>query len=68
MCEGKIPRFSLANGLWLGDIPKELKELNFMEKLLIQKIQTNCCFVKVSSGMRKMISHVIAFETPVAKV
>ncbi|THU92678.1 hypothetical protein K435DRAFT_628866, partial [Dendrothele bispora CBS 962.96] len=66
--DGKIPRISLANGLWLGAVPKELKELNFMEKLLVQKMRTNCCFVKVSSGMRKMISHVIAFETPVAKV
>ncbi|THU84044.1 hypothetical protein K435DRAFT_604569, partial [Dendrothele bispora CBS 962.96] len=66
--EGKRPRISLANGLWLGSIPDELKDLNFMEKLLIQKIRTNCCFVKVSSGMRKMISHVIAFETPVVKV
>ncbi|THU81902.1 hypothetical protein K435DRAFT_692657, partial [Dendrothele bispora CBS 962.96] len=66
--EGKRPRISLANGLWLGSIPEELKELNFMERLLIQKIRTNCCFVKVSSGMRKMISHVIAFETPVVKV
>jgi hypothetical protein len=66
--EGKRPRISLANGFWLGQLPKELQELTFMEKLLIQKIRTNCCFVKVSSGMRKMVSHVIAFETPVAKV
>ncbi|THU81214.1 hypothetical protein K435DRAFT_694035, partial [Dendrothele bispora CBS 962.96] len=66
--EGKRPRISLANGCWLGSVPKELKDLNFMEKLLVQKMRTNCCFVKVSSGMRKMISHVIAFETPVAKV
>ncbi|THV02101.1 hypothetical protein K435DRAFT_575081, partial [Dendrothele bispora CBS 962.96] len=66
--EGKIPRISLANGFWLGAVPDELKKLTFMEKLLVQKIRTNCCFVKVSSGMRKMISHVIAFETPVPKV
>ncbi|THU86042.1 hypothetical protein K435DRAFT_587853, partial [Dendrothele bispora CBS 962.96] len=66
--EGKIPRISLANGFWLGAVPRELKELNFMERLLVQKMRTNCCFVKVSSGMRKMISHVIAFETPVTKV
>ncbi|THU83628.1 hypothetical protein K435DRAFT_689192, partial [Dendrothele bispora CBS 962.96] len=66
--EGNIPRISLANGLWLGEVPPELQNLNFMERLLIQKMRTNCCFFKVSSGMRKMISHVIAFETPVAKV
>ncbi|THU81031.1 hypothetical protein K435DRAFT_575415, partial [Dendrothele bispora CBS 962.96] len=66
--EGKRPRISLANGCWLGSVPTELEELNFMEQLLVQKMRTNCCFVKVSSGMRKMISHVIAFETPVAKV
>ncbi|THU79271.1 hypothetical protein K435DRAFT_698214, partial [Dendrothele bispora CBS 962.96] len=66
--DGKVPRISLANGFWLGAVPQELKTLNFMEKLLIQKIRTNCCFVKVSSGMRKMISHVIAFEAPVTKV
>ncbi|THU95126.1 hypothetical protein K435DRAFT_666976, partial [Dendrothele bispora CBS 962.96] len=66
--EGKTPRISLANGFWLGTVPDELKDLNFMEKLLIQKVRTNCCFVKVSTRMRKMVSHVIAFETPVAKV
>ncbi|THU85780.1 hypothetical protein K435DRAFT_589573, partial [Dendrothele bispora CBS 962.96] len=66
--DGKIPRLSLANGLWIGEVPPQLDNLNFMERLLVQKMRTNCCFVKVSSGMRKMISHVIAFETPVAKV
>ncbi|THU85561.1 hypothetical protein K435DRAFT_685277, partial [Dendrothele bispora CBS 962.96] len=65
---GQVPRISLANGLWIGNVPPELQCLNFTERLLIQKVRTNCCFVKVSSGMRKMISHVIAFETPVAKV
>ncbi|THU79416.1 hypothetical protein K435DRAFT_591460, partial [Dendrothele bispora CBS 962.96] len=66
--QGKVPRISLANGLWLGEVPIELKRLNYMERMLIQKVRTNCSFISVSSGMKKMISHIIAFDAPTAKV
>src|SRR6266511_3706771 len=48
---GKIPKLSLANGLWIGDIPPQLKCLNFVEKLLIAHIRHTCAYVKVALGM-----------------
>ncbi len=74
--EGKVPRSALAQGLWLGKVPEVLSRLSFAERILIAKVHHNCCFVKVSLakvgypelGSRKMISHVISFDAPVAKV
>ncbi|KAF9455954.1 hypothetical protein BDZ94DRAFT_1285958 [Collybia nuda] len=53
--KGNIPKNALANGLWLGNVPDALANLNFVERL-------------VSSGMKKMVSHVVAFESPVPKI
>jgi PIF1-like helicase/Helitron helicase-like domain at N-terminus len=67
--KGKVPRYALANGLWLGTVPQELSCLSFVERLLIARVRINSCFVRVaSSGLRKMASHVIAFETPMPKI
>ena len=67
--KGKIPRLALANNLWLGEVPKVLHDLNYVERLLVARIRHNCCFVKVaSSGLKKMTAHVIAFESPLPKV
>ncbi len=74
--DAKVPSNSLANRLWLGSIPDVLARLNFAERLLVAKVRHNCCFVKVSLasvghpelGSRKMISHIISFDVPVAKV
>jgi hypothetical protein len=38
---GKIPKFALARGLWLGEIPEELQQLSFAEKLLIGRVRHN---------------------------
>ena len=60
---------ALATGLWLGDVPEELSSLRYIEKLLIQRVHVNGCFISVaSSSMRKMVAHAIAFELPVARV
>ena len=37
----KLPKFALARGLWLGEIPDELQRLSFPEKLLIGKVRHN---------------------------
>ncbi len=65
---GKIPKLALANGLWIGDVPPQLKCLNFVERLLVAHIRHTCAYVKVASGMRKMTANVIAFQSPVPKV
>lgn len=33
----KLPKFSLANGLWVGDVPPQLAELSLAERVLIAK-------------------------------
>ena len=65
---GKIPKLALANGLWIGDVPPQLKCLNFVEKMLVARIRHTCAYVKVASGMRKMTANVVAFQSPVPKV
>jgi hypothetical protein len=67
--KGQVPRNALAKGLWIGAVPDELSCLKFTERLLIARVRINSCFVRVAaSGLRKMTSHVIAFESPVPKV
>ena len=65
---GKVPRLALANNLWLGKVPEELKSLRFVEKLLIARVRHTCSYVKVASGMRKMKANIIAFESPIPKI
>jgi len=66
--KGKTPHLALANGLWLGKVPDELKSLRFVEKLLIARVRHTCSYVKVASGMRKMKANIIAFESPIPKI
>ena len=67
--KGIVLRLALANNLWLGEVPKVLCDLNYVERILVARIHHNCCFVKVaSSGLKKMTAHVIAFESPLPKV
>ena len=65
---GETPPLSLANGLWVGDVPPQLQNLSFAEKMLIARVRHNRCIVRVSSGMHKMRANAIMFSTPVPKV
>ena len=67
--KGKTPRNALANGLWLGDIPDELKDLSWMEKRLIARISTNTCVIRVhASKLYKMRTNVVCRAIPMKKV
>ena len=46
----KIPRYSVGNKMWIGDIPKELKDLIIPELRLIAKYRHNSCIIKLKSG------------------
>ena len=37
----KIPKFALAKGLWLGEVPEELQHLSSAEKLLVGRVRHN---------------------------
>jgi uncharacterized protein DUF6570/helitron helicase-like protein/PIF1-like helicase len=65
---GKVPRLALANNLWIGKVPDQLKKLRFVEKILIARVRHTCAYVKVASGMRKMKANVVAFESPIPKI
>ena len=66
--QGKVPKYALANGLWIGAIPAELSSLRVVERMLVAKVRHSCCSIKIASGMRKMKANAIAFPSPVLKV
>ncbi|KAJ4479508.1 hypothetical protein C8J55DRAFT_407506, partial [Lentinula edodes] len=71
---GKVPRYALCNGLWLGEVPPELKHLTFYERMLVSRVRHSKCFVRVQrggsndNGHSKLVSNVIAFENPTPKI
>ena len=66
--KGKVPKLALANGLWLGSVPDELKGLTFAEKMMIARVRHNRAVVRVSSGRAKMVANVIMFSNPTLAV
>jgi len=46
----KIPKFSPANKVWIGDVPKELQGLTIPEQKLIALYRHNNCIVKLNSS------------------
>ena len=45
----KVPKFSVANKVWIGDVPKELQGLTIPEQRLIALYRHNSCIVKLHS-------------------
>ena len=68
LMQGLTPKYALANGLWLGNVPPQLKNLSYAEQLLISRVRRSKCIVQVSSGMHKMKANVIMFENPMPKI
>ncbi|KAL6309555.1 hypothetical protein BKA93DRAFT_722840, partial [Sparassis latifolia] len=64
----RMPSHSLANGLWLGDVPVVLQRLRFVEKLLIACYWHNFFVVQVDKGQRKLCANAVAFPQPVARM
>jgi len=63
-----MPPTALANGLWVGNVPKELSDLTFVERLLVSRVRSNRCIVHVLKGGWKMRANAIMFPTPVPKL
>ena len=63
-----IPLNSLANSLWIGDIPSQLQNLSFAERMMIARIRHNKCLLRVSSGRAKMTANVIMYSNPTLKI
>ncbi|KAF7795795.1 hypothetical protein EIP86_006962 [Pleurotus ostreatoroseus] len=64
-----MPRTALANGLWLGPVPDELKNMTLMEKQLVARYRLKLCVITVagSGGARKMNANAAVFSQPVSK-
>ncbi|KAF8576454.1 hypothetical protein K439DRAFT_1309630, partial [Ramaria rubella] len=64
----KIPLLLLANGNWLGDVPIQLTDLSYAEKLPIARVRPNYCVARVESGMHKMHANAVLVPNPMAKI
>lgn len=49
LSSGSIPKFSPANGIWLGSVPSELQGLTIPEEKLISLYRHNSCIIKLQS-------------------
>ncbi len=63
-----VPPKALCRGYWIGEVPIELQRLNFYERMLVARVRHTVCFVKVTTGMRKMVGNVISWSSPVVHV
>ncbi|KAF7972078.1 hypothetical protein HWV62_19157 [Athelia sp. TMB] len=66
--KNRLPMNSLANGLWLGQVPNALKGLSYAETVLIAKVRHNKCVVKVQAGKWKMHANAITFANPTLSI
>ena len=66
--KGKMPLFALANGKWIGRVPKELQNLSYAEQLIVARVRHNQCIVRFSSEMCKMRANAISFANPTPKI
>lgn len=65
----KTPPESLANGLWVGEVPDALKSLGFFEKLLISRVRFMMYVVKSQSSNRnKLRGNIMTFRSPTQKI
>ncbi len=53
---------ALARGTWIGNVLRQLSELQFMECMLIVRVRHTCMYVCISNSMKKMKANVITFE------
>ncbi|KAI5822975.1 hypothetical protein K523DRAFT_190166, partial [Schizophyllum commune Tattone D] len=65
---GKVPKNALVNNLWLGDVPPELQNLRYVERMLIQRMRHNACFIRVGGSYQKLIAHAVSFPVSSRKV
>ena len=67
-----IPHNALANGLWIGEVPSQLQNLSWAEKLLIARVHHNFCVMKFSmsglKGLCKLKANAISYATPMPKI
>lgn len=68
LAAGRLPLKSLANNLWIGSIPEQLRDLTYAERVLIARVRHNRCVVRVASGRGRLSANAIMFSNPTATV
>ncbi|KNZ74669.1 hypothetical protein J132_06424, partial [Termitomyces sp. J132] len=68
LLNGNVPWNAFAKGLLIGEVPDVLKDLTWVEQLLVSKVRQSLCYTTSCSGLKKMKAHLIALEAPVLKV
>lgn len=63
-----MPSTALANGLWIGAVPKVLQELNWIERMLVARVRHNYCIVKVKMGAKALRANAISYSIPMPRV
>ncbi|KIK66559.1 hypothetical protein GYMLUDRAFT_157626, partial [Collybiopsis luxurians FD-317 M1] len=68
VANGTIPKYALANGLWIGPVPDELKDLTWMEQLCISRVRHNYCVARLAKGGTKLVANAVMFSNPSAEI
>ena len=50
LAKERVPKFSAANKVWMGDVPNQLQNLTIPEQRLIALYRHNSCIVKLHSS------------------
>ncbi|KZT04723.1 uncharacterized protein LAESUDRAFT_657237 [Laetiporus sulphureus 93-53] len=67
--KGSLSTDALANDLWIGEIPFQLRDLTWCEKMLTSRVKHNYCIIQVKvSGMWKMCANAICHSVPMPKI
>ncbi|EJD35468.1 hypothetical protein AURDEDRAFT_75282 [Auricularia subglabra TFB-10046 SS5] len=65
----RVPKFAIANGMWIGEVPAVLKRLNYAEKLLVARSRHHKCLVRIAkSGMNRLNGNMICYPNPYPKL
>ena len=62
LSNGSIPKFSPANGVWLGTVPSELQDLTIPEEKLILLYRHNSCIIKLPAVAEFFLSRIQNFD------
>ncbi|THU75801.1 hypothetical protein K435DRAFT_706396, partial [Dendrothele bispora CBS 962.96] len=52
LTRGKVPPLSLANHMFLGDVPPELRDLTVVEEAMIARCRTKCWIIQLKEEER----------------
>ncbi|KAJ6517768.1 hypothetical protein DFH09DRAFT_940120 [Mycena vulgaris] len=64
----KLPKNALALHNWVGEVPPQLKDLSFAERIMIARVRHNRCVIRVKSGRMRMNANAVMFSQPVLKI